>query len=92
MAYGDGYLPLYEDGRLPLAERHRIARERNGFVTKADLITPESLADLDNVTIDETECVGCGIALKSEGDFARHFIVDDVRYVNLGHCPRGATI
>lgn len=33
------------------------------------------------------ECGGCDVHLATEGDFARHFIVLDLRYLNLGGCP-----
>lgn len=33
------------------------------------------------------KCSQCGIVLATEADFAKHFIVSDPRYVNLGYCP-----
>ena len=35
-------------------------------------------------------CSGCGEVLATEGDFARHFVVADVRFLNLGECPARA--
>ena len=32
-------------------------------------------------------CSGCDIYLDSEADFAKHFIIKDVRFLNLGECP-----
>lgn len=32
-------------------------------------------------------CAGCDEFLATEGDFARHFIIPDHRYKNLGNCP-----
>jgi len=31
--------------------------------------------------------VRCREVLRTEGDFARHFVVPDERYLNLGNCP-----
>lgn len=33
------------------------------------------------------KCSACGTHLETEGDFARHFEVPDLRYLNLGDCP-----
>lgn len=44
------------------------------------------LAGLEATRFDG-ECHGCGLLLKTEGDFARHFTVPDARYLNLGECP-----
>lgn len=32
-------------------------------------------------------CSGCQELLETEADFARHFIVRDPRFLNLGDCP-----
>jgi hypothetical protein len=32
-------------------------------------------------------CVACLTILETEADFARHFILSDTRYLNLGNCP-----
>lgn len=32
-------------------------------------------------------CGGCGEYLRTEKDFAQHFIIPDTRYLNLGNCP-----
>lgn len=31
-------------------------------------------------------CAGCGTLLRTEADFASHFIVRDENYLNLGNC------
>lgn len=33
------------------------------------------------------KCGYCGTEHNTEGDFARHYIVTDSRYLNLGECP-----
>lgn len=53
--------------------------------TKADLITTYELEMLDNTPC-ELNCSGCDEYLATEGDFARHFIIRDARYLNLGEC------
>lgn len=35
----------------------------------------------------QLKCAKCGKYLKTEADFAAHFIVTDERYLNLGECP-----
>jgi hypothetical protein len=50
----------------------------------------EYLAGLDRTpfTANGTgRCSSCGEQLPTEGDFARHFIVLDERFINLGECP-----
>lgn len=32
-------------------------------------------------------CSQCREELPTEKDFAQHFLIDDERYINLGHCP-----
>lgn len=32
-------------------------------------------------------CSGCGTYLETEADFAKHFVIPDIRYLNLGNCP-----
>jgi hypothetical protein len=33
------------------------------------------------------KCSACGEELKTEADFAKHFLVPDERFLNLGECP-----
>src|SRR4051812_18925499 len=49
------------------------------------------LDGLDNTPCGLT-CTGCGQKLDTEGDFARHFIVPDSRYLNLGDCPNSPRV
>lgn len=46
-------------------------------------------AELDGMarTPFDQRCAGCGTLLDTEADFAAHFVVDDLRYLNLGACP-----
>lgn len=53
---------------------------------QAEAIEAE-LAGLDRTPFGH-ECAKCGETLASEGDFARHFLVNDPRWLNLGRCPR----
>lgn len=32
-------------------------------------------------------CSGCGLLLLTEAEFAKHFVLPDTRYLNLGDCP-----
>lgn len=33
-------------------------------------------------------CSACGEVLATEADFAKHFLVPDEQYLNLGYCPK----
>jgi len=60
--------------------------------TKADLISAEELDALDRTPTsrhngEPMKCVRCRVELATEGDFARHFLIPDERYLNLGICP-----
>lgn len=95
--------PLHHDNRCPIHSDHpnhqaskktavgetawNPAGHSEGHRTKADMISPEHLADLDTQRFDRP-CAGCGEHLGTEGDFARHFKVPDERYKNLGYCPK----
>lgn len=63
------------------------------MTTKADLITAQELAALDRTPIparpnrEAMRCVRCRVELPTEGAFARHFVIPDARYLNLGNCP-----
>ncbi len=71
-------------------------------LTKADLIAGFILDGLDNTPFGhETDecpcnetifqhghCSGCGEVLHTEGDFARHYLIPDATYKNLGNCPK----
>jgi hypothetical protein len=62
-------------------------------VTKWDLLGD---ADRESVLMSMTIasdgspvlCPGCAEPLVTEADFARHFTIPDLRYWNLGWCPR----
>lgn len=62
------------------------------MVTKWDLITDADRDALDRTPFTDSAgnpgaCAGCGEALPTEGAFARHFVLTDRRYLNLGWCP-----
>lgn len=54
--------------------------------TKADLISEDQVAALDKTPCG-LSCSGCQTLLVTEGDFARHFVLADATYLNLGECP-----
>jgi hypothetical protein len=49
------------------------------------------LSDNERISLEECEldtiCSQCGEKLATEADFAKHFIIPDLRYFNLGYCP-----
>lgn len=71
-------------------------------VTKWDVISDRERAELDRIPFLMWEgakqipgqCSGCGADTGTEGKFARHYVLDDIQYKGLGHCPvvwRGST-
>jgi hypothetical protein len=34
------------------------------------------------------KCSSCGDVLPTEADFAKHFLVEDEQFLNLGYCPK----
>jgi hypothetical protein len=36
-------------------------------------------------------CAGCGENLSTEWDFAKHFVIPDEQFLNLGECPNRST-
>lgn len=44
------------------------------------------LQGLENTPYDG-QCMTCGHYMETEADFAKHYIVRDPRYLNLGECP-----
>jgi hypothetical protein len=55
--------------------------------TKWDLVT-ESEREWMLKTPFGGQCIGCNQPLATEADFAKHFIIPDPIYKNLGYCPK----
>jgi hypothetical protein len=70
-------------------ERPPSAARSTSQLQKWDLITPQERRALDATAFsDGTKgCSVCHTPLPTEGDFARHYLVPDRRYKNLGECP-----
>ena len=87
------YKVRLEDGRevdIVEPEPHITPTRRAdgwGHWTKWDLIGDAERKSLDTIQFTGQSCSGCGESLATEGDFARHFVLDDTRYLNLGNCP-----
>lgn len=63
---------------------------RNGEITRWDLMSDRErqIMDLTPFTANAVGlCSVCDTPLRTEGDYARHFPISDVRYPNLGSCP-----
>lgn len=58
-------------------------------VTKWDLITDRERDSLDRTPFNGN-CGSCGEHLLTEGQFARHYVVPDLQYPNLGTCWKKA--
>lgn len=49
--------------------------------------TPFLQWQLDGTSMEPGRCSGCQAEIGTEEKFARHFVISDERYLNLGHCP-----
>lgn len=66
-------------------------------VTKWDIIGDRERGELDRTPFQMSQgdeqvpgrCGTCGADTSTEGMFARHYVLDDIRFKNLGHCPNG---
>lgn len=56
------------------------------YLTKWDYLHDDQRAGLE-LTQFNHPCSGCGVMLATEADFAKHFIIKDSLYLNLGECP-----
>lgn len=56
-------------------------------LTRWDLITPAEREALSLAKFNG-RCSGCNEYLETEEDFARHFIVSNKQFKNLGECPK----
>lgn len=64
--------------------KDEIIRERVAFLVRE---ANRLVAGLDDQTPCGLRCSGCGTMLETESDFAKHFIITDEAYLNLGECP-----
>lgn len=73
--------------------RVRVVREiqvdHGAPYTKWDFLTDAERKELDAAPFKDGDgsCGRCGEALPTEGHFARHYVIPDLRYLNLGCCP-----
>lgn len=63
-----------------------ILTERAAFLRMQAQAIEDELSGLDRTTLDDCSCA-CGAVLATEGDFARHFTVPNIAYLNHGDCP-----
>lgn len=63
-----------------------VLRERAEFL-EAEAAKARAYIDGLAMTNCGLTCSGCGTLLRTEADFASHFIVRDENYLNLGGCP-----
>jgi hypothetical protein len=71
-----------------------VDAERRGYTTKWDYLDEDErrAANAQSCTNSEGKylrCGGCGTPHHTEGDFARHYRLVDIRWLNLGNCPTG---
>lgn len=84
-----------------MARKRYVQTRPDGKPTKWDFMSPAQMQSLANTPFVQSDwdpetgetsyrpgrCSGCGHPLPNEAEFAKHFVVDDIRYLNLGHCP-----
>lgn len=54
---------------------------------RADVKEREEYLESLSRTPCELNCAGCGEFLATEEDFAKHFVLENEVYLNLGNCP-----
>lgn len=61
----------------------------DGPITKWDVLSEWERGDLERTPFQDGKgsCSRCGEPLPTEAAFARHYVVNDLRYLNLGSCP-----
>jgi hypothetical protein len=64
-----------------------IRTRPDGRPVKWDYLSPAQMQALAN-TPWGPPCIICGQPLPTEADFAKHFVLTDIRFLNLGNCPR----
>jgi hypothetical protein len=67
----------------------RIIEGLTAPYTKWDLLSESEQRDYENTAFTANgtgDCSQCGEHLATEADFAKHFIISDLRYMNLGDC------
>jgi hypothetical protein len=73
--------------------RYYVTREItniNGTFTKWDFMSATERAELEATPYTANgigACSKCGKELETEADFAKHYVISDLRYLNLGYCP-----
>jgi hypothetical protein len=63
-------------------------------LTKWDFLMAENRIGLDQTPLN-VRCAACEEPFRSEGEYARHYIVPNPLYLNIGYCPntpRGAAM
>lgn len=55
--------------------------------TKWDFLSDYEREEYAKITLNKP-CPACGELLGTEEDFAKHYVVPDVQYYNLGYCPK----
>lgn len=67
-------------------DRFKVA-SKGRLLTNWDLRSNEDRRWLDSTTLSRpVDCHTCGHTMTTEGDFARHYVIPDLRHPNLGHC------
>lgn len=67
-----------------ILEERLVKVRKEYFAARAELMGLENTPFTSNGT---GKCSTCGAPLDTEADFAKHFLVTDERYLNLGMCP-----
>lgn len=72
------------------AWQEKWKREHPQPLTKWDLLDEHDRSLLQERAFEANgtgRCSGCGMELPTEADFAKHLIITDLRYYNVGSCP-----
>jgi len=77
---------IYRLGNRVADYRKQWRKEHPGPVTKWDALNEREREEMRQQRYGD-KCSGCQTWLETEADFAKHYVLDDMRYLNLGHCP-----
>lgn len=83
----EGECACFNADRQLIRRTAEILRNAGERITKYELMTRSERAHAHNDKFNGV-CSGCGEHLETEADFAKHFVVSDWRYRNIGACDK----
>jgi hypothetical protein len=73
--------------------QERLAKAREEVTRQEEVLTWLRNTPFKELGTDELgQCSKCHRVFPTEADFARHFLIPDERYLNIGYCPNDPTM